>query len=88
MFTRRLDWKRRNSQINQVSILSSYHANHTPESFWADAKNRRQFFDDFASKHKFDPLNAENWKAVSKKTVLQEQVSTFSLSLWNGLLFV
>ncbi len=31
------------------------------EGYWTDIKNRRNFFIEFARKHKFDPLVADNW---------------------------
>jgi len=34
--------------------------------YWADAKNRRSFFDDFAADLNFDPLVPSNWYSVSK----------------------
>jgi hypothetical protein len=28
---------------------------------WSEKENRRKFFDDFAQRHNFDPLVADNW---------------------------
>lgn len=42
--------------------------------YWEDPKNVRRFFDEYALKHEFDPLNAENWYPVKTRDVVTEKV--------------
>lgn len=42
--------------------------------FWNDPTNRRMFFDNFAKKHGFDPLDPLAWKSVSPSALLKEKV--------------
>eukprot|EP00026_Physarum_polycephalum_P002126 Phypoly_transcript_02130.p1 GENE.Phypoly_transcript_02130~~Phypoly_transcript_02130.p1 ORF type:complete len:911 (+),score=100.93 Phypoly_transcript_02130:69-2801(+) len=41
-----------------------------PVNFWQDPKNRRQFFDKFASTQFFDPLCASKWYNIDANSVL------------------
>lgn len=36
---------------------------------WGEVKNRKKFFDDFASDRNFDPLISENWYSITTKDV-------------------
>lgn len=40
--------------------------------YWDDEKNRKQFFDKFASKMGFDPLHPENWYTVTAENITEE----------------
>lgn len=43
---------------------------------WADANNRKEFFDNFAKEHDFDPLVPENWYQITTKEMREIKVST------------
>jgi hypothetical protein len=50
--------------------------------FCIDIVQERRFFVEIAEKHRFDPLNAENWYSRSLSNILKSKVSLFpSLSL-------
>eukprot|EP00026_Physarum_polycephalum_P001288 Phypoly_transcript_01289.p1 GENE.Phypoly_transcript_01289~~Phypoly_transcript_01289.p1 ORF type:complete len:982 (+),score=115.84 Phypoly_transcript_01289:110-3055(+) len=40
------------------------------QRYWMDVKNRRNFFDSFAKRNGFDPLNPEKWYRVSYQSIL------------------
>eukprot|EP00026_Physarum_polycephalum_P001070 Phypoly_transcript_01071.p1 GENE.Phypoly_transcript_01071~~Phypoly_transcript_01071.p1 ORF type:complete len:1197 (-),score=193.28 Phypoly_transcript_01071:69-3659(-) len=37
-----------------------------PKGYWTSEQNRKQFFDEYALAHNFDPLVAANWYSVTK----------------------
>eukprot|EP00026_Physarum_polycephalum_P001762 Phypoly_transcript_01764.p1 GENE.Phypoly_transcript_01764~~Phypoly_transcript_01764.p1 ORF type:complete len:946 (-),score=154.63 Phypoly_transcript_01764:299-3136(-) len=41
------------------------------DNYWKDPKNRRQFFDEYARDHNFDPLEAGNWYSVLYEELVQ-----------------
>lgn len=43
---------------------------------WAVDANRRDFFNNFASEHRFDPLIAENWYSVPRSLFTHTKVTT------------
>ena len=45
------------------------------ENYWAELEHRRTFFDEFAQKHKFDPLLVENWYSISRNALEADKVS-------------
>jgi hypothetical protein len=42
--------------------------------FWADPKNGRNWFDDFACERSFDPLLADNWYNLAAKSIYSAKV--------------
>eukprot|EP00026_Physarum_polycephalum_P000781 Phypoly_transcript_00782.p1 GENE.Phypoly_transcript_00782~~Phypoly_transcript_00782.p1 ORF type:complete len:944 (+),score=105.33 Phypoly_transcript_00782:1215-4046(+) len=53
--------------------LKKSHFHFVERNFWANSANRRSFFDEFAKKYKFDPLNPENWYLKSFRDFEQEK---------------
>jgi hypothetical protein len=47
------------------------------EGYWAMAKNRRQFFDNFAAKKNLDPLLPSTWYEVDLRHILRDKVDYF-----------
>ncbi len=41
--------------------------------YWNDINNRRNFFIEFAQKHNFDPLVADNWYNVNMNSFNEAQ---------------
>lgn len=42
--------------------------------YWESIENRRNFFEDYAEKHAFDPLIASNWYSQSKENIMATKV--------------
>lgn len=45
--------------------------------YWTQEKNRRKFFDEYAHKYDFDPLNHNNWYHVLRSSILAEKVTFY-----------
>lgn len=45
-----------------------------PDVRWEDKNNRRNFFEEYAKKHCFDPLKPENWYHQTRAIIVQEEV--------------
>ena len=43
-------------------------------AFWRSKRNRREFFEDYARRHSFDPLSADNWYHQSHDDILSTKV--------------
>jgi hypothetical protein len=41
---------------------------------WHEIRNRRKFFESYAKRKGFDPLNPENWYSFAKKKLLAHKV--------------
>jgi len=63
-----------------------------PKNFWQEAKNRRDFFTNFAADNNFDPLLPDNWYKISPAqlkqakyadAVLRNEQNTYSGALIN-----
>jgi len=50
---------------------------------WADAKSRRQFFDNFAFENRFDPLIARNWYSIKYADLVKHKGSHSVLSYYS-----
>lgn len=46
--------------------------------YWEEILNRKDFFNNFAQRHAFDPLIPENWYSVSTEAILGMEVSSLS----------
>jgi hypothetical protein len=44
---------------------------------WQDVQSRRKFFEMYAKKHGFDPLNPENWYSLTYNKILSQLVFKF-----------
>lgn len=51
------------------------------EQYWAEAKNRRQFFEDFAAKKGFDPLSASHWYHIPSFHVYHSKVLLLNFTI-------
>eukprot|EP00026_Physarum_polycephalum_P003327 Phypoly_transcript_03337.p1 GENE.Phypoly_transcript_03337~~Phypoly_transcript_03337.p1 ORF type:complete len:777 (+),score=98.56 Phypoly_transcript_03337:66-2333(+) len=53
--------------------IDSFHFRIVGRSYWRSSGNRKRFFDSYAKKRNFDPLNANNWYSVSQSTLVAEK---------------
>lgn len=48
--------------------------NSAAEDYWDDVAHRKQFFDEFAKTHNFDPLVPHEWYAISEQQIRDAKV--------------
>eukprot|EP00026_Physarum_polycephalum_P003775 Phypoly_transcript_03789.p1 GENE.Phypoly_transcript_03789~~Phypoly_transcript_03789.p1 ORF type:complete len:743 (+),score=94.75 Phypoly_transcript_03789:50-2278(+) len=56
---------------------------HKTSQYWHSAANRRKFLEDFAKKHKFDPLNNSKWYLFTRDDLMREKGGAF-LNYYGG----
>ncbi len=49
------------TRVKGIGVYNRIFPNNKLGGYWHDIQNRRNFFIEFAKKHNFDPLVAENW---------------------------
>jgi len=62
------------SRIFALEMQGRQHA----DGYWANQKNVRQFFEDFASEHKLNPLDESTWYAVPSEQLHKLKVCALS----------
>jgi hypothetical protein len=67
-----LGWKKDN--FNIVESMHAYKIKFITGNFWNNITNRKAFFDNFARKSHFEPLNPDNWYTKSYKDFEHEKV--------------
>lgn len=62
--------------ISSMNLLCSHDNSNIYEgNYWRDHENKRQFFDNFAAKKKFDPNDPKKWDSITRQSVILERVS-------------
>jgi len=79
-----LEWKGRRLNVIFVGCNSLTHLIVTKKrDFWKDPKNCRDFFDDYAKEHGFDPNISGSWYAADLTAIPKTAVCFFGLRYYN-----
>jgi len=68
--------------------INSYQASDEwkPKNYWEDTQNCRKFFEEYAKQNNFNPLNADDWYAISLND-LRKKKNVLPSPLQNKIMF-